>query len=193
MAKVNSDNSNRSGSLRDNRIIYVNGVFNEGMAKNIIEDLFLFEIENCKKDVVMFIDSYGGSIHSLLAIYDAMKMVRCPIATVAIGKAFSCGQMLLMSGAKGKRFATKHSRILMHEMSGGSIGKLTDIEVHTKEMSELETILIQIALDNSKMKKTQIEEFLRKEVYMSPKDAKKYGIIDHIIEDRNDLYSRVNI
>ena len=184
---------NTGHSLRDNRIIYVNGSFCEDQVKTIVENLFLFEMEDYRKDVTMFIDSYGGSIHSLLAIYDAMKLVRCDIATVTIGKAMSCGQMLLMCGTKGKRFATKHARILMHEMSGGSVGKLSEVEAHTEEMNRLNELLIDIIVENSKLKPKEVRNFLKNEVYMSPEDALKYGLIDHIVETHKDLYSKINV
>ena len=117
-----------SSSLMDNRIIYFNGSFNENAAKNLIQDLFLLQVRDCKKDIVVFIDSYGGSVHSFLGMYDVIKLMKCDVATVVIGKAMSAGQMLLMSGTRGKRFATKNSRILMHEMTGCSYGKLSEIE-----------------------------------------------------------------
>lgn len=189
MSKSSADSPS---SLIDNRIIYFSGTFNESSARNLIQDLFLLELKDSKKDIIIFIDSYGGSVHSFLGIYDVIKLMKCNIATVAIGKAMSAAQLLLMSGTKGKRFATKHSRILMHEIRGYSSGKLSDIEVEAEEMNKLNDIIIEIAIKNTNLSKSDVEKFLRKEVYMSPKEAKKYGIIDHVIETHDDLYSNIN-
>jgi len=141
----------------------------------------------------MIIDSYGGQIHSFLALYDVIHMLRCDVATVAIGKAMSCGQMLLMCGAKGKRFATRNTRILMHEMEAGTIGKLSGIEADAEEFHNLNHILIDIIVENSKIKKKEAKEYLENENYMSPTDAQRLGIIDHIIYDRDDLYNYVKV
>lgn len=179
--------------LYDNRIIYFNGKFNEEKVKDVVQQLFQLELKDSEKDIIMIIDSYGGQIHSFLALYDVIKLLRCDVATVAIGKAMSCGQMLLMSGTKGKRFATKHSRILLHEMEAGTIGKLSGIEADAEEFRELNDILISIITKNSNIKKKEAEAFMANENYMSPKKAKEFGIIDHIIETRSDLYSKVNV
>lgn len=177
-----------------NRIIFMSGIFDEACAKTIMERILTLETQSPTKDIIMYIDSYGGHIHSLLAIHDVMRnLSRCNFATVCTGKAMSCGQMLLMSGTKGKRFATPNARILMHEMSSFTFGKLTDMEIDISESKELMKILEKLILDYSKLTKKQVRELMQRDSYISATEAKEYGIIDHIIEKPSDLYKRISI
>lgn len=180
-------------ALDDNRIIFMSGDFNEDKAKDIITQLFTFECKNPKKDIVMLIDSYGGYVHSFLAIHDVIKMLRCDVATIAVGKSMSCGQMLLITGKKGKRFATPNARILMHEVSSGTFGKLKDMEIDINETRSLKVILDDLILKYTKIKKNQLKEIMSKDTFLSAQEALKLGLIDHIIDNPKDLYTKVNI
>jgi len=114
--------------FENNRIVYMSGDFDETKAQYMITKLLSFESQDPTKDIIMYIDSYGGYIDSFIAIHDVIKMIRCDVATVCVGKAMSCGQMLLISGAKDKRFITPNSRVLIHELSSGRYGKVHELD-----------------------------------------------------------------
>lgn len=180
--------------LDNNRIIFMNGMLDESAAKTIMERILTLEAQAPTKDILMYIDSYGGNVHSLLAIHDVMKnLSRCDIATVCTGKAMSCGQMLLMSGTRGKRFATPNARILVHEVSNLTYGKLTDMEIDINETKELQRILESLLTKYTRLKKTQVTDLMKRDSYLSATEAKEFGIIDHIIERPADLYKKLTI
>lgn len=180
-------------AFEDNRIIYMSGQFDEAKAKEIITQLFTFECKSPKKDILMFIDSYGGYVHSFLAIHDVLQLLRCPVATLCVGKAMSCGQMLLISGAKGKRFITPNSRVLVHEVSSGTFGKLKDMENDIEETKKLKVILDNLILKYTKISSKQLKEFMTKDTFLSASDCIKYGIVDNMVNSPKDLYSRINL
>jgi ATP-dependent Clp protease protease subunit len=151
------------------------------------------EIKNPNKDILMIIDSYGGYCHSYLAIHDAIKMSRCNVATFCIGKAMSCGQMLLMSGTKGKRFASKNSRILVHEVSSYTWGKLTDMEIDINETKEVQRIMEGLIREYTGLTKAKIRKLMKRDSFLSAEEALELGIIDHIVEDHKDLYKRIKL
>jgi len=116
-----------------NRIIYLTGTIDEPKAEAVITKMLQYESKNSEDDILFYIDSYGGMVDSFVSIHDTIKMLRCNVATICIGKAMSCGQMLLISGTKGKRFITPNSRVLIHQLSFGTEGKLKYIENNVKE------------------------------------------------------------
>lgn len=180
--------------LDSNRIIFMNGFFDEDKAKTIMERLLTLEAQDPRKDIIMYIDSYGGHVHSLLAIHDVIKnLCRCDVATVCTGKAMSCGQILLMSGTKGKRFATPNARILVHEVGGGTFGKLSEMEIDINENKELQKILEGLFIKYSKLKKEDLNKLMQRDSYLSAKEAIKYGIIDSVVETPTMLYKKLNI
>lgn len=180
-------------ALDENRIIYMTGEFNEERAKDIITRLFTLESKDPSKDILMYIDSYGGWVHSFLAIHDVIKLLRCEVATVCIGKSMSCGQMLLISGTKGKRFITPNSRVLMHEISHFTFGKLTDIEIDVNETKALKKIIEDLIVKYTKIKAKDLKEIMQRDTYFSAEDALRLGIVDHIIHKPKDLYSKIKI
>lgn len=180
-------------TLDDNRIIYMSGEFNEDKAKEIITKLFTLEAKDPSRDILMYIDSYGGYVHSFLAIHDVIKMIRCNVATIAIGKTMSCGQMLLISGAKGKRFITPNARVLMHEIASGAFGKLSEMEVDINETRALKKIVEDLIVKYTKIKKTDLKQIMTRDSYFSAEEAVKLGIVDHIVHKPNDLYSRITL
>lgn len=180
-------------TLDDNRIIYMSGDFNEDKAKDIINRMFTLESKDATKDILMYIDSYGGYVHSFLAIHDVMKLIRCNVATCAIGKTMSCGQMLLISGTKGKRFITPNARVLMHEIFNCACGKLSDLEVEINETKAIKKIVEAQILEYTKIKKQDLKEIMLKDSYFSAQDALKLGIVDYIVTKPQDLYSRINL
>ena len=175
-----------------NRIVYVQGDFNEEKAEKIITSLLDFERKDPTSDIVMFVDSYGGHVHSFMAIHDVMhNLLRCDVATVCMGKAMSCGQMLLMSGTKGKRFITPHARVMMHEMSSGAWGKLTEIDNDLSESKRMMKIWEGMIFKYSKITPKDLAKILKMDHYFSAHECMKYGIVDKIINVPADLYRNV--
>lgn len=182
-----------TNTLDENRIIYMSGDFNEEKAKEIIIRMFTLESKDPSKDILMYIDSYGGWVHSFLAIHDVIKMLRCDVATVAIGKTMSCGQMLLISGTQGKRFITPNSRVLMHEISSGTCGKLSDMETDVNETKALKKIVENLIVKYTKIKEKELKDIMRRDTYFSSAEALKFGLVDYIIHKPKDLYSKIKI
>ena len=176
-----------------NRIIYMHGEFNENKAKEIVNSLLTLESQDPTKDIIMYIDSYGGYVHSLLAIHDVMRLCRCDIATICIGKAMSCGQMLLMSGTKGKRFVTPNARVLLHEISTGTFGTLKDVEIDIIEAKKLQKILESLVLKYSKIKKNEIRGIFDRDHFFSAEETVKFGLADHVLTTSKALYKIVNV
>ena len=176
-----------------NRIIYMNGIFDEVKAQGIISKLIEFECLDHKSDIIIFIDSYGGFADSFIAMHDVIKLLRCSVATVCIGKAMSAGQMLLISGTRGKRFITPNSRILVHQTSVFTMGKLSEIDNELEESHKIQKILESMILKYTKITKTQLKELMKKDSYLSAKEALELGIVDYIISDPSVLYSKVKI
>lgn len=180
--------------ILDNRIIYFGGDFTEDKAKEIINNIFRLEAKNPTKDIIIYIDSYGGAVHSFLAIHDIIKHVtRCDIITVGIGKQMSCGQMLLMSGTKGKRFATPNSRILMHQISSRTWGKLSDMEIDMEESKRLQKLIENLIVKYTKITKKKLPSLMTVDSYITAEEALELGIIDGIIKKPSDLYKHPKV
>jgi len=177
----------------NNRIIYMSGNFNEDKAKEIVTRMFELETRNPNDDILLYIDSYGGHVHSFLAIHDAMKMLRCDVATVCIGKAMSCGQMLLISGTKGKRFITPNSRVLIHQVSSVAYGKISDIELDISESKELQKILESMIIKYTKISSKELKSIMGFDSYFSAKQSLEMGLVDHIITSPNVLYKNIKV
>jgi len=180
--------------LTNNRIIFLSGDFNEDRAKDVITQIIKLEAKDPTKDIILLIDSYGGYVHSLLAIHDVIKYItRCDVITVGIGKQMSCGQMLLISGTKGKRFVTPNSRILIHQISSGAFGKISDMEVSIEESKKLQVIFDKLITRYTKINKTQLQELMQRDSYISADEALKLGMIDGIIRNPKDLYKNPKV
>lgn len=178
-------------ALENNRIIYMQGLINEDKAKEVITKLIELDTKNPSKDILLIIDSYGGMVHSFLAIHDVMKyVIRSDISTLALGKTMSCGQMLLMSGAKGKRFVTPNTRVLMHEISSGTYGSISDMENDLEEGKKLMDIMNGLILKYTKISKSKLKEIMSKDSYMSSQEAISLGIADKMINHPRDLYPK---
>jgi len=169
------------------RVVFVSGVIDEAKASNFIRNVFSLEMQSPSEDIVVVIDSFGGWTDSLFAMCDVMNMVTCKIHTICIGKAMSCGQILLINAPKGNRYITPNSRIMMHEISSFVHGKFSTIENETKEMFRIQKQVEQMILNKTKLNKSQLEKMLKENCYMSAKDAVKYGFADKIINKFSDL------
>jgi ATP-dependent Clp protease protease subunit len=168
--------------LLKERIIFVNTPVDDTMASLIIAQLLFLESEDPAKDIYMYINSPGGSVSAGLAIYDTMQWIRPDISTICIGMAASMAQVLLCAGTKGKRYALPHSRIMMHQPSGGMQGQSVEMEIQLKEMLRIREMLYQIIAKHTGKDIKTIEKDADRDNFMSPEQAKAYGLIDRVME-----------
>ena len=170
--------------LLKERIIFMVGPVNDAVASLICAQLLFLESENPKKDISFYINSPGGVVTSGLAIYDTMQYIRPDIATVCIGQAASMGSLLLTAGAKGKRFSLPNSRIMIHQPSGGVQGQATDIEIQAKEILSLRKRLNDIYVQHTGQPINVIESAVERDKFLSPDEAKLFGLIDEVVTNR---------
>ncbi len=181
--------------LLKERIIFMIGPVNDGVASLVCAQLLFLESENPNKDIAIYINSPGGVVTSGLAIYDTMQYIRPDISTVCIGLAASMGSLLLTAGAKGKRFATPHAKIMVHQPSGGFQGQATDIEIHAKDILATRTRLNQIYVEHTGQDMKVIEDAMERDKFLTPEDAKEFGLIDDVIlkrPPREDAITKAN-
>jgi ATP-dependent Clp protease protease subunit len=180
--------------LLEFRIIFLSGFIDEEKAHELVSRLIALDYQNPKKDILFYIDSYGGEIYSLVAIHDTMKMLRCDVATICIAKAMSAGAILLLAGTKGKRFITPNARVMLHEISSEEDeGRLSDLRDSLKETEKLQGLLEILTKKYTKISATQIKEIFAKNTYMDASTAKKYGVVDHIITHPEIIHQHTNI
>ena len=170
--------------LLKERIIFLNGPIDDGVASLVCSQLLFLESENPTKDISMYINSPGGIVTSGLAIYDTMEYIRPDVSTVCMGQAASMGSLLLTAGAAGKRFSLPNARIMTHQPSGGFQGQATDIEIHAKEILDLRQRLNGIYEKHSGKTIKQIEKIMDRDTFMTAEDAKNFGLIDRVVEKR---------
>jgi ATP-dependent Clp protease protease subunit len=171
--------------LLKERIIFVNGEFEDQMANLIVAQLLFLEAENPEKEIYMYINSPGGVVSSGLAIYDTMQYIKPKIATLCIGQACSMGATILLAGEKGMRYTLPNSRIMIHQPTGGYRGQATDIEIHAKETMKVKKILHEIYAKHSGKTIAQVDKSMERDNFMSPKEAKDFGLVDKIIQNRD--------
>ena len=170
--------------LLKERVIFIVGPIEDYMANLVVAQLLFLESENPDKDIHIYINSPGGTVSSGLAIYDTMQFVKSDISTICIGQAASMGALLLAGGAKEKRFALPHSRIMVHQPSAGFQGQATDIHIHATEVLELKARLNAIMAKHTGKGVKQIETDLERDNFMDAEKAVEYGIIDTVLSDR---------
>jgi ATP-dependent Clp protease protease subunit len=170
--------------LLKERIVFLTGDIDDHVASLITAQLLFLEAENPKKEVSFYINSGGGIVTSGLAIYDTLQYIRPPVTTLCIGQAASMASLLLAAGEPGMRFALPNARIMVHQPSGGTRGQATDIEIHAREILNLRTRLNQIYVRHTGQKLKDVEAALERDKFMSPEEAKKFGIIDSVVEKR---------
>ena len=171
--------------LRD-RIIFLSGPVEDGMAASITAQLLFLESENPKKEISMYINSPGGVVTSGMAIYDTMQYIKCPVSTVCMGQAASMGSLLLCAGQAGQRIALPNARIMVHQPSGGFRGQASDIERHAKDIIAMKKRLNEIYVKHTGQKYATIEKTLDRDFFMTAEDAKKFGIVDHVYSARGE-------
>ncbi|MBW2449662.1 MAG: ATP-dependent Clp endopeptidase proteolytic subunit ClpP [Deltaproteobacteria bacterium] len=173
--------------LLKDRIIFLGSAMNDEVANLLIAQLLFLESEDPDKDINFYINSPGGIVTAGLAVYDTMQYIKPDIATVCIGQAASMGALLLTAGTKGKRYSLPNSRILIHQPMGGFQGQASDIEIQAKEILRMKETLNQILVRHTGKNLSQIQNDTDRDFFMSGVEAKEYGIIDHVIENRDDL------
>jgi ATP-dependent Clp protease, protease subunit len=168
------------------RIIFLNGPVEDGMASLIVAQLLFLEAENPKKEISMYINSPGGVVTSGLSIYDTMQFIRCPVTTLCMGQAASMGSLLLTAGEKGHRFALPNARIMVHQPSGGFQGQVTDILIHAKEVENLKRRLNEIYVNHTGQDYDTIHNALERDNFMTADAAKEFGLIDQVVNKRTE-------
>jgi len=170
--------------LLKERIIFLIGPVDDGVAALVCAQLLFLESENPTKDIALYINSPGGLVTSGLAIYDTMQYIRPAVSPVCIGQAASMGSLLLAAGAKEKRYSLPNSRIMLHQPSGGFQGQATDIEIHAREILNLRARLNEIYVNHTGQKIDIVEEALERDKFLSPEEALEFGIIDEVVKSR---------
>lgn len=170
--------------LLKERIVFVTGPINDAVASLVCAQLLFLEAENPNKDIAFYVNSPGGIVSSGLAIYDTMQYIRPEVATLCIGQAASMGSLLLAAGAKGKRYALPNARIMVHQPSGGAQGQATDIEIQAREILALKKRLNDIYVKHTGQSLDVIESSLERDRFMSPEEAREFGIVDQVVESR---------
>lgn len=170
--------------LLKERLIFLGSAIYDEISSLIVAQLLFLEYEDPDKDILLYINSPGGSISAGLAIYDTMNYIRCDVSTTCIGMAASMGQILLTAGAKEKRIALPHSKIMMHQPLGGTQGQATDIEIYTKEMLRTRDTIYKIISKHTGKSVEQITKDADRDNYMTAEEAKSYGLIDNILVKR---------
>ncbi len=169
--------------LKDS-IIFIGTPIDDTVANLIVAQLLFLEAEDPERDINLYINSPGGSITAGMAIYDTMQFIKNDVTTICVGQCASMGALLLTAGTKGKRFALPHSRILIHQPSGGAQGQATDVRIMAEEILRMREMTSQILANHSGQPFDQVEKDVERDRILSPKQAKEYGLIDEVIEHR---------
>ena len=171
--------------LLKERIVFLVGPVNDSVASLVTAQLLFLESENPKKEINFYINSPGGLVTAGLGIYDTMQYINSPVSTLCIGQASSMGSFLLAAGEKGKRYSLPNSRIMVHQPSAGFQGQATDIQIHAKEILSLKERLNKIYAKHTKKNEDEIKKALERDNFMTPSEAKNFGLIDEVVEKRS--------
>jgi ATP-dependent Clp protease, protease subunit len=166
------------------RVVFLVGPVNDQTANLVVAQLLFLESENPDKDISLYINSPGGSVSAGLSVFDTMQFIKPDVSTLCMGMAASMGSFLLMAGAKGKRFALPNSRVMIHQPSGGAQGQATDIEIQAREIIKTREQLNRIYAERTGRTYEQIAADMERDMWMSPPEAKEYGLIDQVLDRR---------
>lgn len=167
--------------LLENRVIFLQGEIYDGNANELVMKLLYLQSENRRKEIHFYINSPGGSVTSTLAIYDTMQMITCPVSTYCVGLAASGGSVLLAGGEKGKRFALKHSKVMIHQPHGGVGGQVSDIEIQANEIIKTRETLNEILAGHTGKTKDEILAACDRDHYLTAQESKEFGLVDDIL------------
>lgn len=173
--------------LLKDRVIFIDTDFNDHMASLVVAQLLFLESDNPNADISLYINSPGGSITSMFAIYDTMQFIKPDVATICVGMAASAGSFILQGGAKGKRYALPNARIMIHQPLGGFRGQASDIEIQAREILKLKEKLNRIMSEHTGQPYEQVAKDTDRDNFMSSEEAKKYGLIDKVLTSRDAL------
>ena len=173
--------------LLKERIIFLTGKIDDSVAAVVSAQLLFLESQAPDKDIFMYINSPGGLVTAGMAMYDTMQFVKCDISTLVIGQACSAGSLLAMAGTKGKRYALRNSRTMIHQPSGGYSGQATDILIHAEEITKIKKRLNQMYSEHTGQPIEVIDDAMERDKFMSPEEAKAFGLVDKIITHRSDV------
>jgi ATP-dependent Clp protease protease subunit len=176
--------------LLKDRVVFVVGPIDDYMANVIVAQLLFLESENPDKDVHLYINSPGGIVTSGLSIYDTMQFIKPDVSTICLGQAASMGSLLLAGGAKGKRYCLPHSRIMIHQPSGGFQGQASDIDIHAREILKIRERLNKIMAKHTGQTVERIERDMERDHFMDAEAAVEYGLVDNVLAKRPDIVSR---
>ena len=176
--------------LLKERIIFITGPIDDGVATVVTAQLLFLEAENPKKEISLYINSPGGIVTSGMAIYDTMQFIRPPVSTLCIGQAASMGSLLLTAGEKGMRYCLPHSRVMVHQPSGGFSGQASDIERHAQDIVKIKRRLNELYVKHTGQEYDTIEKTLDRDHFMNADEAKEFGIVDEVISARGDADSK---
>lgn len=173
--------------LLKERIIFLTGEVNDDVSSLVCAQLLFLESEDPKKDIFFYINSPGGAVTAGMAMFDTMNYISCDVNTMCIGQACSMGSLLLTAGAPGKRFSLPNSQIMIHQPSGGFQGQATDMEIRTRLILDMKKRLNKIYADRTGQKLAVIEKAMERDNFMTPEEAKNFGLIDHIVTSRQEI------
>ena len=172
--------------LLKERIIFITGPIDDSVATIVTAQLLFLEAENPKKEISLYINSPGGVVTAGMAIYDTMQFIRPPVSTLCIGQAASMGSLLLTAGEKGMRYCLPHSRVMVHQPSGGFSGQASDIQRHAEDIVKIKKRLNDLYVNHTGQTYSTIEKTLDRDYFMDSEEAKKFGIVDAVIASRED-------
>ncbi len=170
--------------LLKDRIVFLGGEVDDDAANIIVAQMLFLEMEDPDADIMLYINSPGGSVTAGLAIYDTMKYLKCEVSTLCVGMAASMGAFLLAAGAKGKRKALPNAEIMIHQPSGGARGQATDIQIHAEQILRIKKKLNEELAKNTGKPLEQVEKDVERDYFLTAQDAKEYGLIDEIFQPR---------
>lgn len=168
--------------LLDNRIIFLDGPIHDGSANAIVMKMLFLQSENRHQDIHLYVNSPGGSVTATLAVYDIMQFIECDVATYCVGLAASGGAILVAGGTAGKRFALKHSKMMIHQPHGQVGGQVSDIEIQAKDIIETRELLNEMLAEHTGQKVERIAEDTQRDYYMTALESKEYGLVDELLE-----------
>lgn len=171
--------------LLKERVVFMSGQVEDHMANLIVAQLLFLEAENPEAEINLYVNSPGGVVTAGMAIYDTMQYIKCPIATICVGQAASMGAVILSGGAKGKRYALAHSKVMIHQPLGGAQGQATDILIQAEEIKKTRDRLNKVLAHHTGQKMEKIEADTERDNFMSAEEALKYGLVDHVLTHRD--------
>lgn len=173
--------------LLEERIIFLGEPFTDQLANAVVAQLLFLEKQDSTKDITIYVNSPGGAVTAMFAIYDTMQLVKCDVSTVCVGIAASAGSIILMGGTKGKRFILPHSEVMIHQPLGGAQGQASDIGLQAEHILQTKDILNQMVAHHTGQKLEKVEKDMDRDNFMRAKEALDYGCVDHIIGDQKGM------